>query len=162
MATRKRNDMNQTTTTTYSMQQLGLPDDAALDETQLASIEPTREALGFVPNMYRAMLNQPALLTSYLHGYHLFRTATNFGPVEQEVVFLAISSDNGCNYCTAAHSMVADKVSGVPAEVLSAIREGTEIPDARLAALYATSTAVSAERGRPSDATVAAFDQYAI
>jgi len=24
----------------------------------------------------------------------------------------------GCTYCTAAHSMIADKVSGVPADVL--------------------------------------------
>lgn len=149
--------MTPTTTTAYSMQQLGLPDDEALNETQLALIEPQRAALGFVPNMYRAMVNQPALLTSYIHGYQLFRTATDFGPIEQEVVFLAISSDNGCDYCTAAHSMVADKASGVPADVLSAIRAGATIADPRLAALYATATAVSAQRGHPDEATTQAF-----
>lgn len=149
--------MTATTETHYSMKDLDLVDDDTLDETQLGLIEAQRAALGFVPNMYRAMVNRPALLETYLDGYARFRTETGFGSVEQEVVLLAISYDNRCAYCTAAHSMVADKMSGVPSEVLSAIRSGEEIPDERLAALYAAAAAVTASRGRPDAATVEAF-----
>ncbi len=63
------------------------------------------------------------------------RKKSGFNPVEQEVVFVTISVLNGCEYCTAAHSFIADKMSKVPAEVTDAIRNGEEIPDARLKAL---------------------------
>ncbi|WP_375058198.1 carboxymuconolactone decarboxylase family protein [Zobellella sp. DQSA1] len=81
------------------------------------------------------MVNSPALLETCLHGYNLFRTQSTLSPVEQEVVFLTIGRENGCHYCLAAHSTLAGKASGVPAEVTDAIRAGTALPDARLDAL---------------------------
>ena len=50
-------------------------------------------------------------------------------------MFLAVSQYNGCNYCTAAHRMIAGKMSGVPKDVLQAIRTRQPIPNAKLAAL---------------------------
>ena len=75
------------------------------------------KAVGFLPNMYANMVNAPAVLSTYLHGYGLFRNESGLKPAEQEVVFLAVSQVNGCTYCTAAHSMIADKKSGVSADV---------------------------------------------
>ena len=68
-----------------------------------------------------------------------------------------MSQVNGCTYCTAAHSMIADKKSGVPADVLQAIRAGQLIPDAHLAALYAFTAEMVNTHGRPSPATLDAF-----
>jgi AhpD family alkylhydroperoxidase len=85
--------------------------------------------LSFVPNMYAGMANSPGLLDTYIHGYEHFRELSGFTPAEQEVVLLAISRENGCTYCMAAHSFLADKVSGVPVEVTDAIRDGKPIPD---------------------------------
>lgn len=113
--------------------------------------------VGFIPNMYAGMANAPAVLSTYLHGYSLFRAESGLQPAEQEVVFLAVSQVNGCNYCTAAHSMIAEKMSGVPADVLRAIRARQPIPNARLAALYATTTAMVQSHGQPSPETVKAF-----
>jgi len=113
--------------------------------------------LGFIPNMYANMANAPAVLSTYLHGYGLFRSESGLKPAEQEVVFLAVSQTNGCNYCAAAHSMIADKMSGVPKEVLQAIREHRPIPDAKLAALYAATTELVRSHGLPSAETVKAF-----
>ena len=76
-------------------------------------------------------------LQSYLDGYTAFRTHSGFTPAEQEVVFLTISRENGCDYCMAAHSMIAEKVSKVPADVLRALRSGSSITDLRLAVLSA-------------------------
>ncbi|OGB09550.1 MAG: alkylhydroperoxidase [Burkholderiales bacterium RIFCSPHIGHO2_12_FULL_61_11] len=113
--------------------------------------------VGFIPNMYANMANAPAVLSTYLHGYGLFRSESGLTPAEQEVVFLAVSQVNGCDYCMAAHSMIADKMSGVPREVLQAIRDHQPIPDAKLAALHATTTELVRSHGLPSAETVKAF-----
>ena len=60
-------------------------------------------------------------------------------------------------YCTAAHSMLAEKMSGVPEDALQAIRSRQAIPDAKLAALHALATEMVVSRGRPNDATLQAF-----
>lgn len=114
-------------------------------------------SLGFIPNMYANMANAPALLGTYLNGYKSFRTESGLMPSEQEVVFLAISQFNGCDYCTAAHSMIADKVSGVPREVLNAIRERQPIPDQRLAALYAVTVEMVRTHGHPGQEALRDF-----
>ncbi len=116
-----------------------------------------RSSLGFVPNMYAAMANSPGLLDTYVHGYGRFREGSGFSPAEQEVVLLAISRENGCTYCVAAHSFLADKMSGVPAEVTDAIRDGAPILDSKLAALHAFTRTLVAKRGLPSRDNVAAF-----
>lgn len=122
-----------------------------------ARLEEARTNLGFVPNMYALMANSPGLLDTYVHGYGRFREGSGFTPAEQEVVLLAISRENGCTYCVAAHSFLADKMSGVPAEVTDAIRDGAPISDARLAALHDFTRTLVAKRGLPSRAEVAAF-----
>lgn len=120
-------------------------------------LQEARTKLGFVPNMYSVMANSPGLLDTYVHGYDRFRANSGFSPAEQEVVLLAISRENGCTYCVAAHSFVADKMSGVPAEVTNAIRDGRAIPDARLAALHDFVRTMVAKRGLPGRADVQVF-----
>ena len=120
-------------------------------------LEKAKAQVGFVPNMYAGMANAPALLETYLDGYARFREQAGFTPPEQEVVFLTISRVNGCGYCIAAHSMIGEKMSGVPAEVLSALREGREIPDAKLAALSAFTQTMVERRGLPAQAELDAF-----
>lgn len=123
----------------------------------LGRLEEAMNKLGFVPNMYAVMANSPGLLDTYIHGYNRFREGSGFTPVEQEVVLLAISRENGCTYCVAAHSFIADKMSGVPESVTNAIRDGAAIPDAKLAALHDFVRTMVAKRGLPSKADVNAF-----
>jgi len=94
-----------------------------------------RDQLGFVPNMYAAMANAPPVLEHYTASYGVFREAASFTPAEQETVFLTISQANGCHYCVAAHSMLADMMSGVPKDALEALRKGDTPADNRLGAL---------------------------
>lgn len=132
-------------------------DHATAEGQQKQMLDGALKQVGFIPNMYANMVNAPAVLSTYLHGYGLFRSEAGFTPVEQEVVFLAVSQANGCTYCTAAHSMIADKVSGVPAPVLSAIRSGRALPDAKLDALYRLTQEMVRTNGRPEQAEVNAF-----
>lgn len=127
------------------------------EANQREMLESAQKQMGFIPNMYANMANVPAVLDTYTHGYNLFRKHSGLSPTEQEVVLLAISQVNGCHYCTAAHSMIADKVSGVPAEVLDAIRNGKEIPDERLAALFAFTQSLVRNLGQPEPERFQAF-----
>ncbi len=122
-----------------------------------AAMEKARAQLGFIPNLYAGMANSPGLFETYLDGYGRFREGSGFTPVEQEVVFLTISRFNGCGYCMAAHSVVADQMSKVPTDVTDAIREGRGIPDPKLAALSTFTDRMLASRGVPSEADVRAF-----
>lgn len=122
-----------------------------------ANLESAQKALGFIPNMYAYMANAPILLDSYLYTYGLFRQESGFTPVEQEVIFLTVSRENGCHYCVAAHSFVGDVMTHVPAEVTDAIRDGRDIPDAKLQALSAYTRTVLNARGHPCRESTAAF-----
>ena len=120
-------------------------------------LEGAQKKLGFVPNMYGAMVNSPGLLETYQLGYERFRTESGFTPAEQEVVFLTISFENGCDYCMAAHSVLADMFSKVPKETTDAIRAGTVIPDPKLRALAGFTRHLIVTRGRPSADEAKAF-----
>lgn len=115
-----------------------------------------REQTGMVPNMYGAMANLPPLLEAYQHGYELFRTRGGFSPVEQDVLLLAISVENECHYCVAAHSFLADR-SKVPADVSGTIREDRPIADVRLQALRSFAQTMVRTRGNPRQPDAEAF-----
>lgn len=134
---------------------LRTPDDA--EEAVSAPLKQAEKAMGMVPNMYGAMANLPALLATYSFGYDKFRKESGFSPAEQEVILLAISRANECHYCVAAHSTLADKMSGVPASVTDAIRNDGEIPDPKLRSLADFTQIMSETRGNPSSAAAKAF-----
>lgn len=120
-------------------------------------LQAAQDTLGFVPNMYEGMAVAPAVLSTYSHGYELFRSESGFSPAEQEVVLLTISRFNGCDYCMAAHSMIADNMSNVPADTLSALRDDKPILDEKLAALSKFVTVMLDTRGMPGKSDVKAF-----
>lgn len=122
-----------------------------------SNLESAKESLGFIPNMYAYMANSPILLDSYLYAYALFRQESSFTSVEQEVIFLTISRENGCHYCVAAHSFVGDAMSKVPTAVTDAIRNGITIPDAKLQALSQYTKVMLNTRGHPCNESTASF-----
>lgn len=127
------------------------------DERAKPLLEAAKKQVGTIPNMYENMANLPALLETYGKGYELFRREGGFTPVEQEVIFLTISKGNGCDYCMAAHSVVADMISKVPVAVTDAIRNDEDIPDAKLRVLSKFTTVMLIKRGKPSNEDVQEF-----
>lgn len=120
------------------------------NEDQKAILEKARKANGMIPNMYKNMVNLPGLQDTYDTGYHHFRQQSGFTPAEQEVVFLTLSVNNACGYCTAAHSFIADNMSKTPEEVTNAIRDGKDIPDEKMSALSEFTKIMNESRGNPS------------
>jgi uncharacterized peroxidase-related enzyme len=127
------------------------------NETQKKFLDDTQKQTGMVPNMYRNMVNSSGLMETYSVGYDHFRKNSGLNPVEQEVIFITISVANGCEYCAAAHSFIADNVSKVPSEVTDAIRDRKEIPDSKLNALSEFTRIMFDKRGNPSNNDVNAF-----
>ncbi len=126
-------------------------------ESVAAILKNTQSKLGFIPNMYGYMGALPGVLEGYMAAYTSFRNNAGFTPPEQETVFLSVSAVNGCTYCMAAHSMIADKVSKVPAGDLAALRDGTPLPDPRLNALTTFTRTMVKKRGMPDKGEVDTF-----
>lgn len=127
------------------------------DEAVSAPLKQAQKSMGMVPNMYGAMANLPALLATYSFGYDKFRKESGFSSIEQEVILLTVSRANECHYCVAAHSTLADNMSGVPKDVTDAIRDDGTISDAKLKALSDFTRVMSDTRGNPSPDDARAF-----
>ncbi|MEX2180887.1 MAG: hypothetical protein WD771_02515 [Gemmatimonadaceae bacterium] len=123
----------------------------------LALLTRARREMMMVPNLHRMMAHAPPLLETYMDGYARFRRDSGFSPAEQEVAFLSISRENGCGYCVAAHSFLADARSGVPRAVTEAIREDRPVPDVCLGAVDRLVRSLVRTRGRPDPADLRAF-----
>jgi AhpD family alkylhydroperoxidase len=98
-----------------------------------------------VPNLLGTLAESPQTLKGYLALAGLFEE-TSLSPEERQVVLLAVSFENACEYCMAAHSMGARR-QGVAAHVIDALRNGAALPDARLEALRVFAQAVVRQRG---------------
>lgn len=121
--------------------------ETASDEGR-AALARAEKGFGFAPNLIRVLADAPAAAHAYLDlGERL--GATSLEPEEQQVVLLATSFENACDYCMAAHSMVGGMV-GLDAATLAALRDGGPLPDARLDALRHFTRTVVRERGRLS------------
>ncbi len=127
------------------------------DPISKTTLEAAQKGLGMIPNMYGGMANNPALLDAYSHAYKSFRENAGFSSQEQEIIFLSIAFENECDYCMAAHSFVADKMSKVPIEITDAIRNNTEITDTKYNALSQFSKVMTAKRGNPSQDDIRSF-----
>ncbi|KZC21574.1 carboxymuconolactone decarboxylase, partial [Rhodanobacter denitrificans] len=99
-----------------------------------ALLQGAQKQMGFVPNLYANLANAPAALEAYF-GLSSQFDKTSFNPVERQVVLLTASVENGCEFCVAAHSMIARKMAKAPDDVVDALRNRTTVPDARLQAL---------------------------
>ncbi len=120
-------------------------------------LETTQQKLGLIPNMYSGMANNTALLDGYVSAYNSFRANSGFSPQEQEVIFLSIAFENGCEYCMAAHSFVGDNMTKVPTDITNAIRNNTEIQDEKFKALSQFSKAITLKRGLPTETDINDF-----
>jgi len=124
-------------------------------ETARPLMEKAEQKFGFVPNLLKGMAGAPGLLEGYLTLSGLF-DQTSLSPVERQVVLLAVSFENGCHYCMAAHSAAA-KMAGASDDVMAALRENATIPDNKLEALRRFASTVVDKRGHLEEADIQAL-----
>ncbi len=60
----------------------------------------------FVPNAYKAMAVSPEFLERYWQKIKTIRAGKELSMREKEIIALAVSATNGCEYCINAHTAV--------------------------------------------------------
>lgn len=124
-----------------------LSQDQAPDASR-AALEGVRKGLGFIPNAFKTLAHSPAALNGYL-GLAQALGKSSLSAAEREVVALATSQVNGCDYCLAAHSFFGAK-AGLSDEAISQARQGT------LSAVAVLAREITESRGQLRDEQIAA------
>lgn len=128
------------------------------DKAVKPDLEAAQKAYGAIPNLYRGFATNPATLKIYLGFNELLQQHGTLTPIEQQVVYLTTSAENGCTYCVGAHSVLAD-MSKVPAEIVEELRAQTALSDPKLNALRNFTLSVMENRGWVPEADLAEFAQ---
>lgn len=108
--------------------------------------------LGSVPNMMRTMGNSDAVLEGYLN----LSGALSRGKLNArtgELIALAVSQSNSCNYCLAAHTFIGEQLLKTDLAVLESARAGKS-SDAKTQAILQLAKVLIAKNGLVTDADV--------
>lgn len=121
-------------------------------------LESAQKNNGFLPNLVRLLANAPVALETYQTVGEINGRAS-LTLAEREAVQITAAATHGCGFCVAGHTAIADKKAKLDQGVISALRDKTQVPDARLDAVARFTEAVIASRGAVSDAELAAFKE---
>jgi len=112
---------------------------------------------GFIPNLIGIMAHSPALTQAYLSVADSF-TKSDLTPTEQQIVLLTVSYYHKCNYCLAAHTIIAGMLN-VNSDIVESIRNNQPITNKKLEALRLFTRQIIDNRGSPSSEEINAFLQ---
>ena len=121
-------------------------------------LENAQKRIGFIPNLLAMMAEAPVTLEAYLTLNQLM-AKSSFSGMEVQLLALAISAENGCDYCIAAHGTTARQQHQIPQTVIDAIQKNQPLADTKLNALVTFARSVTVKRGYVDDHEVDAFLQ---
>ncbi len=137
------------------MTQFSLHSAETAPEAARPILNEAQQNYGFIPNLMRVMAESPATLEGYTTLMGIFEK-TSFDATEKQAILLAVSAENGCHYCLAAHGTIA-AMQGVPRDVIDAVSQGQTLADERLDVLVRLTRSLVATRGWPEGALVEQF-----
>jgi uncharacterized peroxidase-related enzyme len=124
-------------------------------EASRRKMEEVKQKYGRIPNFFAVAAESPAAINAYASLSSIF-AASGLTRGEQQIVILAVSVENKCDYCVVAHTRSA-KAAGVPDDVIQAIKNRAPLTDAKAEALRRIVSQIVDKRGWLSDAEVQAF-----
>lgn len=136
---------------------LSLPVHSA-DSAPSAARDALREVkhdFGFVPNLLGMLSNAPVVLDAYRALSGCFERSS-LSATERQVVLLAVSMENRCAYCVAAHSVIAG-MQLVDPEHVRRLRGNEALGDAKLEELRSFAVELLRSRGWPSSTRIERF-----
>jgi len=123
-----------------------VPDLATLPDDIRARILTVQEKSGFIPNVFLALAWRPDEFRAFM-AYHdaLMNKREGLTPAEREMIVVAVSIANQCQYCVVAHGAILRVRAKNPAisELVAANWRKARLP-ARQKALLAYATKVAA------------------
>jgi uncharacterized peroxidase-related enzyme len=88
---------------------------AALSPAMQAYFQKCEDKIGFVPNVLKAYAHDNAKLEAFVAFYSdLMLAPSGLSKLEREMIAVAVSSENKCFYCLAAHGAAVRQLSGKP------------------------------------------------
>jgi uncharacterized peroxidase-related enzyme len=84
-----------------------VPDINDLPEDLKDKIRTVQEKAGFIPNVFLVLAHRPSELRAFF-DYHdaLMERKSGLTKAEMEMIVVATSNDNGCQYCVVAHGAI--------------------------------------------------------
>jgi uncharacterized peroxidase-related enzyme len=133
------------------------PDLADLPEDVRARILGVQEKAGFVPNVFLLLASRPAEFRAFM-AYHdaLMDKREGLTAAEREMIVVAVSSANQCQYCVVAHGAILRVRAKDPtiSEQVAANWRKAAIPPRQQAMLgYAMKVALAAQEVTAADHT---------
>ena len=127
-----------------------VPDVSALPDDIRARILAVQEKSGFVPNIFLALAWRPEEFRAFM-AYHdtLMNKREGLTAAEREMIVVAISAANQCQYCVVAHGAilrVRAKDTAISELVTANWRKAPLGPRGRAILAYATKVAAEARR----------------
>jgi AhpD family alkylhydroperoxidase len=119
-------------------------------------LEEIKKSNGFIPILIAIFANSPTVLEGY-RALDAVRGNGSFPPMGRQIILLAASVENHCNYCIAMHSMILKGDLRTPPEIVSAVRNNDLLPDAKLNALVTLVKELVRERGHAKRETIQNF-----
>ncbi len=130
-----------------------VPTRSEVTDTNQQIFDNLEKAVGFVPNIYATFAHSENALKNFLD----FANAnSSLKTKEKEVINLAVSQINQCQYCLSAHTAIAGMNGFSEAQILD-IRSGKAPFDAKLDALAKLAANITENRGSTSPAVVENF-----
>lgn len=121
------------------------------------TLQAIEQRYGFIPNLAGVFAASPGAFKGLLSALQANDDdALTLLPLDRQVVQIAVSVENRCDYCTAAHSMLASSL-GLSKEQVVRLQRQQELDDPRLEALRSFATATVRQRGLIDDATLERF-----
>jgi uncharacterized peroxidase-related enzyme len=92
-----------------------VPDEGGLPENLQKLFAKARNALGFVPNVFRVYSFRPERLSAWFTHFRLLHVPTeNLSAADREMIAVVVSATNGCLYCLVAHGAALREELGDP------------------------------------------------
>lgn len=115
------------------------------------------ESYGFLPNIAGVFAESPPVLSGLLGAISAFNAKEmTLSPVERQVVLLAASARNRCEYCVAAHGMLAS-LNGLSRDEVENLQQGRALREGRMEALRRFVEVVIDSRGWVSEGELEKF-----
>ncbi len=135
------------------MATFNVPTRDQVNNTNQGIFDNLEKQLGFVPNLYATY----ALSNNALSNYLNFSSAkTSLNNKEKEIVNLAVSQVNECQYCLSAHTAIG-KMNGFTDEEILEFRSGKSSNNESYNALAALAKNITENRGRADNDQIEAF-----
>lgn len=131
------------------MARIVIPTVEEAPEASRPFLDAVGKQLGVVPNLMKMVGNSPAALEGYLS----LNGALSKGRLPmalRERIALAIAEFNGCEYCLAAHSYLAEKLAKIAASEIASAREGFS-DDPQMEAALQFALQVASQHGKVGD-----------